>query len=286
MGKRISSLLIFISILSICYSQGFTNINAGLTGTHWGDVAWGDYDGDLDLICSGYDDVGGSNTIIYKNENGIANTVPTAPENLIVDIIDNNVLLIWDTSSDNETPSAGLSYNAYIRSESGDVIWNSMSLVSDGTRFLPTLGNAQQNTEWFIDNLPEGNYFCSVQAIDHTFAGSAFSDEVPFNITFVGVDDRVPSENTANLSNYPNPFNQSTTISYNTLDAGFIQIDIFDINGRRVYSLVNEDRNKGSYYDVWNGESNTGKHLDSGVYYYILRVNGVFISKDKCLLLR
>ncbi len=254
----------------------------------WGESAWGDYDndGDLDLICSGYDDVGGSNTIIYRNENDIANTVPTVPENLIIDIIENNVILSWEAASDNETPSAGLSYNAYIRNESGDVIWNSVSLVSDGFRLIPTLGNAQQNTEWLINNLLEGNYFCSVQSIDHTFAGSAFSDEVSFDITFVGVNDGLTSENFTNLSNYPNPFNQSTTISYNIQEAGFIQIDIFDINGRQVYSLVNEDRNKGSYHDLWNGESNSGKHLDSGFYYYTLRVNGILISKEKCLLLR
>jgi len=206
----------------------------------WGESAWGDYDndGDLDLICSGHDDLGGSNTIIYKNENSTSNTPPTAPENLVANIIDNNVSLSWDASIDNETPSAGLSYNAYIRNESGEIIWNSMALVSDGTRFLPALGNAQQNTAWEINGLPNGNYYCAVQAIDHIYAGSAFCEEVFFEIEYVGIDNNTESENVANLHNYPNPFTESTTISYNLTKTGFVQISIFDINGKLVQTCT------------------------------------------------
>ena len=256
---------------------------------YWGESAWGDYnnDGHLDLICSGYDDLGGSNTIIYRNDNIIANTVPIPPENLTADVTDNSVLLSWDAAIDNETPSSGLSYNAYIRNEMGDVIWNSMSL-NDGFRLLPSLGNAQQNTEWVINELQGGNYFCGVQAIDHIFAGSMFSNEVQFDITFVGFDDRVVAhKDFANLVNYPNPFAQSTTITYNILEAGFVQIDIFDLNGKLVSSLVKENRKAGSHTDIWDGDSSySGKHLDSGIYYYVLQVNDIFISRQKCLLLR
>ncbi len=253
----------------------------------WGESAWGDYDndGDLDLICSGFDDAGGSHTIIYRNESSTANTAPESPENLMVDISDNNVSLSWDAANDNETPSAGLNYNAYIRDEEGHIIWNSLSLIDDGFRLMPAIGNAQQNSGWLIKQLAVGNYFCSVQAIDHSFEGSAFSDEVAFTITYVGVEDVLALDQSANLSNYPNPFTHSTSLSFKVEETGFVQLDIFNINGQLVNSLVNQYKNNGQHTVIWNGESGSGHQLNSGVYYYILKVNGLLISQNRCLLL-
>ena len=277
----------WVRVTDVFVNNGDDTFSAlGLTfsaDAYWGESAWGDYnnDGRLDLICSGYDDAGGSHTFIYRNENSNTNTVPSPPENLTAEVTDNNVLLSWDAAIDNETPSAGLSYNAYIRNEIGDVIWNSMTL-DDGYRLLPSLGNAQQNIQWIINELPVGTYFCGVQAIDHIYAGSVFSDEVQFDITFVGVDGGVvANKDFTNLSNYPNPFSQSTTIKYNLLEAGFVQIDIFDINGKLVNSLVKENRKAGLHADIWSGNSSL-----SGIYYYVLKVNDVFVSKQKCLLLK
>jgi len=268
-----------------------TFTQAGLNFTidsYWGESAWGDYDadGDLDLICCGHDDQGGSNTIIYRNDIGSPNTVPESPQNLLADVTDDEVSLSWDAANDNETPSAGLTYNAYISNEIGDIIWNSMSVTADGHRLVPALGNAQQNTSWIINGLANGNYFWSVQAVDNNFAGSIFGDEGMFIITTTGIEKNEIPDNFLSLSNYPNPFNRTTTITFALKETGYVQIDIFNYNGQFVNSLVNQNKKAGHYSVAWNGVTNFGNPVSSGLYYYMLKVNGRTYSTKKCLVLK
>lgn len=267
----------------------FTAANLSFSkDVYWGESAWGDYDndGDLDLICCGFDDLGGSNTIIYRNNASSANTPPESPQNLSSVITENEVSLSWDSSSDAETPTSGLSYNAYIRTESGIIIWNSMSEYEDGFRLIPALGNAQQNTGWAINNLEMGNYFWSVQAIDNNFEGSIFADEASFTISTVGLSENPTIDNSNNLSNYPNPFSQSTTITFSLQEHAYVNILIYNTNGQIVNSLINQSKDSGKYSVKWDGISSSGAPLKSGIYYYILKINGVPYVKEKCLLFK
>ncbi|MDR3667194.1 MAG: T9SS type A sorting domain-containing protein [Ignavibacteriaceae bacterium] len=68
--------------------------------------------------------------------------------------------------------------------------------------------------------------------------------------------------------NYPNPFNLSTLIRYQVSETSFLSIKVYDITGREVTNLVNEEKQPGSYVVSFNGAG-----LASGVYYY--RVEGV-----------
>ena len=254
---------------------------------YWGESAWGDFDndGDLDLICSGYDDLGGSNTFIYRNEISNANTIPDSPSNLSVEVLDNEVVISWDMANDNETPAEGLSYNAYLKKDDGEIIWNSTSDIENGFRLIPSLGNAMQNTSWKIINLATGNYVIGVQSIDHNFAGSVFSDEESFEITYVGIDN-VESNIGAGISNYPNPFNNSTDISFEITKAGKVRIDVFQPNGQFIMSLMNENKSAGKHTVLWNIESGIETNLQSGIYYYTLTVDGELLSRNKCVYLK
>jgi hypothetical protein len=73
--------------------------------------------------------------------------------------------------------------------------------------------------------------------------------------------------------NYPNPFNPSTTISYDVPRTGMITIRIFDLLGRLVKTLLNDEKSPGTYSIAWNGLDDRGSHLSSGMYFYELKIS-------------
>jgi hypothetical protein len=68
--------------------------------------------------------------------------------------------------------------------------------------------------------------------------------------------------------NFPNPFNPVTKINYSLPKSGFVTLKIFDVLGRQVATLINENKNSGSYSVEFNGAK-----LSSGIYFYKLQVN-------------
>lgn len=80
--------------------------------------------------------------------------------------------------------------------------------------------------------------------------------------------------------NYPNPFNPATTINYQLPQTGFVTLKIYDILGKEVATIVNEQKSQGRYSVNFNAA-----RLASGVYLYQIRVND-FVSSKKMLLLK
>lgn len=87
------------------------------------------------------------------------------------------------------------------------------------------------------------------------------------------------------LGNYPNPFNPETTISYTLREVGHVTIDIFNVKGQKVKSLVNENKNQGKHTLVWNGRDDKDRSLASGIYLYKMK-NGKFSSTKKMILMK
>jgi chitinase len=77
------------------------------------------------------------------------------------------------------------------------------------------------------------------------------------------------------LQNFPNPFNPSTTINYQLPMNGHVILKVYDILGREVATLVNEAEKMGGYNVVFNASG-----LTSGIYFYVLSVNGYLFSKS------
>lgn len=82
--------------------------------------------------------------------------------------------------------------------------------------------------------------------------------------------------------NYPNPFNPGTVISYQLSAKSYVQLKIFDLLGREVASLVNEEQTAGIYNSTF---STLRSALTSGVYIYSLKANG-FIQSKKMIFLK
>jgi len=119
------------------------------------------------------------------------------------------VTLGWNPSADDHTPTNGLTYNLRIGTSSGaQDILPAMSNPSNGKLLLPKPGNTGNNSDWTI-NLPDGTYFWSVQAIDHSFAASEFSTEQTFTILNVGI----AKDKIEGLTVYPNPVQDILEVS-------------------------------------------------------------------------
>jgi hypothetical protein len=85
--------------------------------------------------------------------------------------------------------------------------------------------------------------------------------------------------------NYPNPFNPVTSISYQVQLSGDVNLNIYDILGNRVKTLIDEPKVIGDYEVRWDGTNQLGERLSSGQYFYQLKV-GDFVSTKKMVLLK
>jgi hypothetical protein len=79
--------------------------------------------------------------------------------------------------------------------------------------------------------------------------------------------------------NYPNPFNPSTNIKYQITDNNFVTLKVFDILGKEVATLVNENLKAGEYEVTFNGSG-----LPSGIYFYKLNTENFFETKRMILI--
>jgi len=114
----------------------------------------------------------------------------------------------------------------------------------------------------------------------------------PFALGVPGVGTGVDDEewiilplNLTLAQNYPNPFNPSTTIEYNLTRRSFVSIEIFNVLGQKVRSLVGREESAGSYSITWDGTDGSGKTVATGVYLYRLQA-GDHIETKKMLLLK
>ncbi len=78
----------------------------------------------------------------------------------------------------------------------------------------------------------------------------------------------------AGLSNHPNPFNPNTTIAFNLTRASNVSLDVFDLGGRRVRSLLSGSRRAGSHRVEWDGRNDGGRPVASGMYIARLETDG------------
>ncbi|MFH1195280.1 MAG: T9SS type A sorting domain-containing protein [bacterium] len=77
--------------------------------------------------------------------------------------------------------------------------------------------------------------------------------------------------------NYPNPFNATTIINLSILKTGFVTINIYDVLGKNMVTLLNEEKTQGDYEVEFNGS-----YLPSGIYFYQIKADE-FVQAKKML---
>jgi hypothetical protein len=85
--------------------------------------------------------------------------------------------------------------------------------------------------------------------------------------------------------NFPNPFNPTTNISYSLVNSGAVKLEVFNIVGQLVSTVVDEVQSAGVWTVRWNGTDAAGKHVSSGMYLYRLTTSS-FVSTKKMMFIK
>jgi len=91
-------------------------------------------------------------------------------------------------------------------------------------------------------------------------------------VSTVGVNSEYLKDN-FKLANYPNPFNQSTTIGYSLQTSADIRLNIYNINGEKVRTLINEHQSAGTFRVNWNGQNDNNERVAPGIYICTMEIN-------------
>jgi hypothetical protein len=138
------------------------------------------------------------------------------------------------------------------------------------------------NTQWYTNQWKpvDGSFDVKINGDDYYFTGYSI------NLKYILVSTGIAADNSSIIKgyslsqNYPNPFNPSTTINYSVPKSGPVELIVYNVMGREVVTLVNEQKPVGNY----SVKFDAGK-FTSGVYFYQLK-SGDFISTRKLIILK
>lgn len=74
--------------------------------------------------------------------------------------------------------------------------------------------------------------------------------------------------------NYPNPFNDKTALPYSIHSSGSLKLDIYDIRGHKVRSIIQDYHSVGQYASYWDGRNEMDQRCPQGIYFYVLEMKG------------
>ena len=99
-------------------------------------------------------------------------------------------------------------------------------------------------------------------------------------------DNEIAIPEITQISNYPNPFNPSTTIKLDLAESGKIELVIYNVKGQKVKTLLDAYSTKCHFEIIWRGLDDNKKKVSSGNYFIKLKVNGEEKAISKCVLLK
>jgi hypothetical protein len=132
-------------------------------------------------------------------------------------------------------------------------------------------------------NVPTGTYVYHVTAVYSDMYESEASNQV--EVDHVGSTDNLIPLVTELTGNYPNPFNPTTQIKFAISEAAEVNLDIYNIRGEKVRTLVNGYREAAFYTEIWDGTDDNLRNVSSGVYFYKMKA-GRYTSTKKMILMK
>jgi len=142
----------------------------------------------------------------------------------------------------------------------------------------------------FDDNLNNSSIIMSMASYATGDAGAnplttVFHGFGQFAGYFVALDEEVsiPGE-FALHPNFPNPFNPTTMIAYDLPDASDVQLDIYDLMGRNINTVINQNQSAGRHFVTWNANDYLGNQVSAGVYLYRLQAGNMIFTRKMVLM--
>jgi hypothetical protein len=226
-----------------------------------------------------------SNTIEYQEPIPFIN-------NLQATVDGGNVHLSWQWAdrnrADSHSSGSKMITQEHQLSEDKALLRNDSSLREflgfKITRNGPVIAENLMDNYYDDLNLTTGTYLYTVIGVFTN--GSTNMLHIEVDVEHSETEDQIVEPLiTALRGNYPNPFNPETTISYSVSTEERVIIDVFNIRGQHVRTLVDTHQKPGNYSVVWNGKDESGKDAGSGIFFYRM-VSGSYTSNRKMILLK
>jgi hypothetical protein len=144
-------------------------------------------------------------------------------------------------------------------------------------------GQESGTFEWTAPSEGVGEVRLYIAGLQGGFGGQNSALEIVSTEQATGIsddDDLQAIPRLLSLGNHPNPFNSSTTITYISFEDSFVRVDVFDLLGRKVETLLEGRQSSGLHRLIWNADG-----MPSGVYFYILQMEDYDVA-GKMMLLR
>jgi Leucine-rich repeat (LRR) protein len=182
-----------------------------------------------------------------------------------------NTNLVWRGND----PTLAATYEVWLgeTNEELENVGNGIAINDTLYSFTPTL-NENTNYWWRIRTITDNDTLWS--GLWHFAVGNPISND----------DEYILLNTNKIIGNHPNPFNPTTTIEYIINEQGYTKIEVFNMKGQLVNSLVNQNKIEGTHSVIWFGDDFHQSKVSSGLYFYQLRNNGKICSVKKCVLLK
>ena len=205
------------------------------------------------------------------------------PINLEAELIDSTVNLSWESPETRSLQSNQTKQKAKNKiEESKDLQYYKIYRNLNDGDFSMIYATTQ--TQYSDELTLGGNYGYYVTGV-YTFN----SESEPSDTVYVEYATEVHGNDlpvvTKLIGNYPNPFNPTTTISFSLKESDNIRIDIYNLKGQRIITLLDDMLETGYHSVEWTGKDNTGNEVDSGIFFYKMK-SSRYTSIKKMILLK
>jgi peptidyl-prolyl cis-trans isomerase A (cyclophilin A) len=151
---------------------------------------------------------------------------------------------------------------------------------------------------WFVNGVNQNNdsFICDVtfdtagvDSVRCVVSDGHFDIPIKWTVTVEGTGSNTQSAATPKAgitSIAPNPFNPETTIAFTLGQAELAQIDIYNLRGQRVRTVLKDNLSAGEHTVTWNGTDDTGHSVASGMYFARFALNNQTVSIRKLLLMK